>query len=85
MLKQHGIRIIMDGKGYWIDNVCIERLWCSVKYEEVNLQAYESLTQAKNSMEKYFNFYNTKRKHQTLKAKPDEVYYLNLHAIQKAA
>ncbi len=85
VLKQYDIRISMDGKGRWIDNVFIERLWRSVKYEEVYLHAYESLTQARNGLEKYFNFYNTKRKHQTLKAKPDEVYYANLPALQEAA
>ena len=84
-LKQHGISISMDGKGRWIDNVFIERLWRSVKYEEVYLHAYESLTQARNGLEKYFEFYNTKRKHQALKAKPNEVYYANLPALQKVA
>jgi len=54
VLKQHDIRISMDGKGRWIDNVFIERLWRSVKYEEVYLHAYESLTQARNGLEKYF-------------------------------
>ena len=85
VLKQHDICISMDGKGRWIDNVFIERLWRSVKYEEVYLHAYESLIQARNGLGKYFDFYNTKRKHQTLKAKPDEVYYENLPALQKAA
>ena len=84
-LKQHGISISMDGKGRWIDNVFIERLWRSVKYEEVYLHAYEPLTQARNGLEKYFEFYNTKRKHQALKAKPNEVYYANLPALQKVA
>ena len=85
VLKQHDIRISMDGKGRWIDNVFIERLWRSVKYEEVYLHAYESLTQARRGLKKYFEFYNTKRKHQTLKAKPNEVYYANLSVLQKAA
>jgi len=82
--EKSGIEL-MDGKGRWIDNVFIERLWRSVKYEEVYLHAYESLTQARNGLGKYFDFYNTKRKHQTLKAKPDEVYYANLPALQKVA
>ena len=85
VLKQHDIRISMDGKGRWIDNVFIERLWRSVKYEEVYLHAYESLTHARNGLEKYFEFYNTKRKHQTLKAKPDEVYYADLLPLKMAA
>jgi putative transposase len=75
----------MDGKGLWIYNVFIERLWRSVKYEEVYLHAYDSLTQARNGLEEYFEFYNTKRKHQTLKAKPNEVYYIILPRLQKAA
>ena len=85
VLKQHNIRISMDGKGRWIDNVFIERLWRSVKYEEVYLHAYESLTHARNGLGKYFEFYNTKRKHQTLKAKPDEVYYADLPTLKMAA
>ena len=82
-LKQHNIRISMDGKGRWIDNVFIERLWRSVKYEEVYLHAYESLTQARSGLKKYFQFYNTKRKHQTLNAKPDEVYYADLPLLKQ--
>jgi putative transposase len=85
VLQQHNIRISMDGKGCWIDNVFIERLWRSVKYEEVYLHAYESLTQARAGLTNYFQFYNTKRKHQTLKAKPDDVYYADLHPLQKAS
>jgi putative transposase len=78
-------RISMDGKGRWIDNVFIERLWRSVKYEKVYLHAYDSLTLARNGLEKYFEFYNAKGKQQTLKAKPNEVYYENLPTLQKAA
>jgi putative transposase len=85
VLEQHDIRISMDGKGRWIDNVFIERLWRSVKYEEVYLHAYESLTDARNGLEKYFEFYNVKRKHQTLKAKPDGVYYADLPSLKMAA
>jgi len=83
VLKQHNIRISMDGKGRWIDNVFIERLWRSVKYEEVYLHAYESLTQARAGLKKYFQFYNIKRKHQTLNAKPDEVYYADLPLLKQ--
>jgi putative transposase len=85
VLKQHDIRISMDGKGRWIANVFIERLWRSVKYEEVYLHAYESLTEARNGLEKYFEFYNAKRKHQTLKAKPDEVYCADLPSLKMVA
>ena len=74
VLKDNDIRISMDGKGAWRDNVFVERLWRSVKYEEVYLNAYESMSEAKQSLQKYFKFYNQNRKHQTLKAKPDQVY-----------
>jgi putative transposase len=65
----------MDGKGAWRDNVFVERLWRSVKYEEVYLNAYESASEAKQSLAKYFQFYNGNRIHQTLKATPDQVFY----------
>ncbi len=74
----------MDGKGRWIDNVFIERLWRSVKYEEVYLHAYESLIEARTGLDKYFQFYNTKRKHQTLNAKPNEIYYSDLPLLRQA-
>jgi putative transposase len=83
VLKQHDIRISMDGKGRWIDNVFIERLWRSVKYEEVYLHAYETIDQARAGLQKYFQFYNTTRKHQTLKAKPDQVYYADLLLLKQ--
>lgn len=76
LLKQHGIAISMDGKGCWRDNVFIERLWKSVKYEEVYLRAYDSVSQAKASLARYFNFYNQKRPHSALDRKtPDEAYF----------
>ena len=84
-LKERNIRISMDGKGRWIDNVFIERLWRSVKYVEAYLHADESLIQARSGLDKYFTFYNTKRKHQTLKSKPDEVYYADLPPLEEAA
>ena len=57
-LKEHNIRISMDGKGSWRDNVFVERLWRSVKYEEVYLKAYETVTEARRSIGIYLNFYN---------------------------
>jgi len=75
VLKHHQIRISMDGKGAWRDNVFVERLWRSVKYEDVYLNAYESMTHARSSLGKWVNYYNQQRKHQTLKATPDQVYY----------
>jgi putative transposase len=75
VLEDNDIDISMDGKGAWRDNVFVERLWRSVKYEEVYLNAYESMADARQSLKSYFEFYNQSRKHQTLKATPDRVYY----------
>ncbi len=70
------IKISMDGKGCWIDNVFIERLWRSLKYEEVYLKAYESVREARDSIKTYLTFYNSERTHQSLdKLTPDEVYF----------
>jgi putative transposase len=71
-----GVKISMDGKGRWIDNVFIERLWRSVKYENVYLRAYEDGTQLRRGLTEYFDFYNTQRTHQSLDYQnPDDVYY----------
>lgn len=79
LLKDNGIRISMDGKGCWRDNVFVERLWKSVKYEEVYLKAYDSVTQAKASLGAYLGFYNTRRPHQALDGKcPDAVYFADV-------
>jgi putative transposase len=76
VLKQHGIRISMDGKGRWVDNVFVERPWRSVKYEEVYLRAYDSIPDARASLGRYFAFYNAERRHQSLDRRtPDSVYY----------
>lgn len=84
VLKRHEISISMDGKGRWVDNVFVERLWRSVKYEEVYLKAYDDIKSAKASLGKYFAFYNTERRHQSLdRQTPDQVYYEN--AIRKVA
>ena len=75
-LRSKDIAISMDGKGRWVDNVFIERLWRSVKYEEVYLKAYENLREARQSLGTYFAFYNEARPHQHLDYKtPDEVYF----------
>jgi len=58
MLKQNGIAISMDGRGCWRDNVFVERLWRSVKYEEVYLKAYETVSEARQGLNRYFTFYN---------------------------
>jgi putative transposase len=71
-----GVQISMDGKGRWIDNVFIERLWRSVKYENIYLRAYEDGTQLRRGLAEYFEFYNTQRTHQALDYQtPDDVYY----------
>lgn len=78
LLKEHGIQISMDGKGRWVDNVFIERVWRSLKYEEVYLKAYETPQEAATEIEKYFTFYNSGRRHQGLNGlTPDEVYFDN--------
>ena len=76
LLKANGIAISMDAKGCWRDNVFVERLWKSVKYEEVYLRAYDSVSHAKASLDRYFSFYNTRRPHSSLDRKtPDQVYF----------
>jgi len=78
-LKDHGIKISMDGRGRWLDNVFVERLWRSVKYEEVYLKAYDSIAVARKELRAYFDFYNRRRWHQSLDGKsPDEVYWNTL-------
>ncbi len=86
MLAGAGIAISMDGKGRWIDNVFIERLWRSVKYEEVYLRGYANGTEARQSLARYFSFYNSKRLHENLDyATPDEVYFAGLATNMVAA
>ncbi len=76
VLERHGVRISMDGKGRWIDNVFIERFWRSLKYEEVYLYAYGDLSEARAGMDRYMHYYNGARRHSRLgNQTPDEVYY----------
>ena len=85
VLQAHGIRISMDGKGRWLDNVFVERLWRSVKYEQVYLHAYESVSEAKQKLASYFVFYNTQRPHSSLDGHtPDMTYFAN-QPIKQAA
>jgi putative transposase len=66
----------MDGKGRWADNVFVERLWRSLKYEHVYLHAYESVAEARAKIGRYFAFYNSQRPHSSLRAQtPDQVYF----------
>ncbi len=66
LLESHGVRISMDGKGRYMDNIFVERLWRTVKYEEVYLKAYSNGREAKAGLDAYFRFYNTERPHQAL-------------------
>lgn len=85
ILQEHGINISMDGKGRWMDNVFIERLWWSVKYQDVYLKAYGSIAEARNGLREYFEFYN-RRRHQSLDRRtPDDVYCSTLPKMQVAA
>jgi putative transposase len=75
-LRENGIAISMDGRGRWRDNVFVERIWKSIKYEEVYLHAYASVSEARNSIGRYIEFYNSTRPHSSLKARtPDQVYF----------
>lgn len=75
-LKQHGIRISMDGKGRCMDNIFIERLWRSLKYEEVYLHAYDTVAEAQKGIGNWMRFYNIVRRHQGLDDQtPDSVYF----------
>jgi len=86
VLKSNDIQISMDGKGRWVDNVMVERLWRSVKYEEVYLKAYSNVLDAKKQLNAYFEFYNLKRPHSSLdKMTPDEFYYDQLPQQNKVA
>ena len=75
VLKAKGIAISMDGKGSWRDNVFVERLWRSVKYEEVYLKAYGSVSEARDGLGRYLEFYNARRPHMSLdRMTPDQFY-----------
>ena len=79
LLANRGIAISMDGKGAWRDNVFVERLWRSVKYEEVYLRAYDSVPEARASIGKYLDFYNRRRPHSSLDGTtPDQAYFTQL-------
>ena len=81
-----GARQSMDGRGCWRDNVFVERLWRSVKYEDVYLKAYDSVSAARLSLAAYFEFYNARRPHQSHDGRtPDMVYFGTLPALTQAA
>ena len=79
VLANNGIAISMDGKGAWRDNVFVERLWRSVKYEEVYLRAYDNVSEARASIGRYLDFYNRRRPHSSLDGTtPDHAYFTSL-------
>lgn len=81
-LKDNDIQISMDGKGRWVDNVFVERLWRSLKWEEVYPKCYDTVLEAKGGISTYFNFYNTERLHQSLDYKtPEEIYNANIQLL----
>ena len=85
-LKANGIRISMDGKGCWRDNVFVERLWRTIKYDEVYLKAYDSVSHARASLSQFITFYNNRRPHQSFAGKtPDMIYFTNLPQENLAA
>jgi putative transposase len=89
VLKVHGVRISMDGKGRCRDNIFVERLWRTVKYEEVYLHAYQNLVEGREQLRRYFAFYNNERPHQAHRGLPPAAaYYASLmapHAVADAA
>jgi putative transposase len=79
VLSKNSIAISMDGKGAWRDNVFVERLWRSIKYEEVYLKAYDSVSEARASIGRYLTFYNGQRPHSSLgRRTPDQAYFTQL-------
>jgi len=76
VLASREIRVSMDGKGAWRDNVFVERLWRTIKYEEVYLHAYDSVPEARAAIGRYLGFYNSRRPHSSLDGKtPDQAYF----------
>jgi len=85
LLRENRIAISMDGRGSWRDNVFVERLWRSVKYEEVYLRAYDSVPDARAYLGRYLNFYNTRRPHSSLDARtPDHAYFNHVPLLAAA-
>jgi putative transposase len=88
LLTSHGIRISMDGQGCWRDNIFIERLWRTLKYEEVYLHAYDSVSAATAGIDRYLTLYNTRRPHSSLADQtPDAAYFAHVipQPLPKAA
>jgi putative transposase len=86
LIKANDIKISMDGKGSWRDNVFVERIWRSIKYEEIYLHAYSSVKDARTAIARYLAFYNGLRPHSSLdRQTPDEVYFKAPQPIPAAA
>ena len=86
VVLEAGCRLSMDGRGAWRDNVFVERLWRSVKYERVYLKAYDSVSAARADIADYLNWYNAHRPHSRLeRATPDEMYFQSLPQLRLAA
>lgn len=85
VLNEHDVTISMDGKGRWLDNVFIERLWRSLKYEEVYLKAYESVGEARREIGNYLTFFNGRRRHTSLGRRTPDAVFFNGDILAKAA
>jgi putative transposase len=85
LLQQNGIQVSMDGKGCWRDNVFVERLWKTVKYEEVYLHGYDTVSIARQALTRYFDFYNRRRPHSALDGMTPDNAYFNLPPLAAAA
>jgi putative transposase len=85
LVRQHGSVLSMDGKGAWRDNLFVERLWKSVKYEEVYLHAYDSVAEAQRGLAAYFTFYNSGRPHSALDGRTPDMVYFGVQPQQRAA
>ena len=85
VLEGAGVAISMDGKGRWVDNVFVERLWRSVKYEDVYLRAYETPAALRAGLERYFRYYNTQRRHSSLNRRTPEAVYRDGLDLDQAA
>jgi putative transposase len=84
-LERHHIAISMDGKGCWRDNVFVERLWKTIKYEEVYLHAYDTVSAARESLTRYISFYNGRRPHTALDRQTPDAAYFNRLPLAAAA
>lgn len=84
-LKDNQIKISMDGKGSWRDNVFVERLWRTIKYEEVYLKAYDTVRDARSSIGSHIDFYNSRRPHSSLDGVPPDTFYYSALPLPMAA